>query len=298
MKNIVVVIGASSGFGALTSRALPRAGHTIYASVLETTGRNEPQVKELEEYAIEHGVDRAIELDESSQESIDVALKTIISENGRLDLVIHNAGHMGFGSSEAFTPEQLARLYDTNLLSTQRVNRAALTHFRKQRKGLVDWVSSSGTHGGTPPYLALYFAAKAAMDSLAVSCSSQLARWGIETSNLVPGAFTSGTNHFKNAGFSNDNGRATEYYSSVYKGLADQIQMGFAVSMPPDADVGAVTDTILKVVDMPFGKRTFRVHVDPAQDCCEVVNVVADRNRAEFLRRVGLGHLLASQVND
>jgi NAD(P)-dependent dehydrogenase (short-subunit alcohol dehydrogenase family) len=299
MKNIVVVIGASSGFGALTSRALPRAGHTIYASVLETTGRNVPQVKEAEEYAIDHGVDlRAIELDESSQESIDVALKTIISENGRLDLVIHNAGHMGFGSSEAFTPEQLARLYDTNLLSTQRVNRAALTHFRKQRKGLVDWVSSSGTHGGTPPYLALYFAAKAAMDSLAVSCSSQLARWGIETSNLVPGAFTSGTNHFKNAGFPNDNERATEYDPTAHKGLADQIQMGLAECNPPDADVGAVTDTILKVVDMPFGKRTFRVHVDPAQDCCEVVNVVADRNRAEFLRRVGLGHLLASQVND
>ena len=213
-------------------------------------------------------------------------------------MVIHNAGHMGFGSSEAFTPEQLAQLYDTNLLSTQRVNRAALTHFRKQRKGLVDWVSSSGTHGGTPPYLAPYFAAKAAMDSLAVSCASQLARWGIETSNLVPGAFTSGTNHFKNAGFPNDNERATEYDPTAHKGLADQIQMGLAECMPPDADVGAVTDTILKVVDMPFGKRTFRVHIDPAQDGCEVVNAVADRIRAEFLSRIGLGDLLASQVND
>src|SRR5688500_12575174 len=176
MKNIVVVTGESSGFGALNSRALPRAGHTIYASVLETTGRNE------------HVDLRAIELDVSSQGSIDVALKTIISENDRLDLVIHNAGHMGFGSSEAFTPEQLAQLYDTNLLSTQRVNRAALTHFRRQRKGLVDWVSSRGTHGGTPPYLAPYFAANSPMDSLAVSCASQLARWGIETSNLFPGA--------------------------------------------------------------------------------------------------------------
>ena len=68
--------------------------------------------------------------------------------------------------------------------------------------------------------------------------------------------------------------------------------------MPPDADVGAVTDTILKVVDMQFGKRTFRVHIDPAQDGCEVVNAVADRIRAEFLRRIGLGDLLASQVND
>jgi NAD(P)-dependent dehydrogenase (short-subunit alcohol dehydrogenase family) len=213
-------------------------------------------------------------------------------------LVIHNASHMGFGSSEAFTPEQLAQLNDTNLLSTLRVNRAALIHFRKQRKGLVDWVSSSGTHGGTPPYLAPYFAANAAMDSLAVSSASQLARWGIETFNLVPGAFTSGTHHFKKAGFLNDNERATEYDPTAHKGLADQIQMGHAECMPPDADVDAVTDTIVKVVDMPFGKRTFRVHVDPAQDCCEVVNAVADRIRAEFLRRVALGHLLGPQVND
>lgn len=58
--------------------------------------------------------------------------------------------------------------------------------------------------------------------------------------------------------------------------------MGLAECMQPDADVGAVTDTILKVVDMPFGKRTFRVHIDPAQDGCEVVNAVADRIRAEF----------------
>ena len=57
MKIVVVVTGESSGFSCLTSRALPRAGHTIYASVLETTGRNEPQVKEVEEYAIEHHVD-------------------------------------------------------------------------------------------------------------------------------------------------------------------------------------------------------------------------------------------------
>jgi NAD(P)-dependent dehydrogenase (short-subunit alcohol dehydrogenase family) len=299
MKNIVVVTGASSGFGALAARALARAGHTVYASMRETTGRNEPQVKEVEEYATEHGVDlRAIELDVSSQESIDAALKTIISENGRLDVVIHNAGHMVFGPAEAFTPEQLAQVYDTNVLSTQRVNRAALPHFRKQRKGLVVWVSSSSTRGGTPPYLAPYFAAKAAMDSLAVSYASELARWGIETSIIVPGAFTSGTNHFKNAGSPNDKERAAEYDSSVYKGLADQIQKGLAASMPPDADVAPVADAIVKVVDMPFGKRPFRVHIDPAQDGSEVVSAVADRIRAEFLRRIGLDDLLAPRVND
>jgi NAD(P)-dependent dehydrogenase (short-subunit alcohol dehydrogenase family) len=299
MKNIISVTGASSGFGALTARALARAGHTVYASMRETTRRNAPQVKEVEEYAAAHSVDlHAIELDVLSQESTDAALKTIVSENGRIDVVVHNAGHMVFGPAEAFTPEQLAQLYDTNVLSTQRVNRAALPHLRAQEKGLIVWVSSSSTRGGTPPYLAPYFAAKAAMDALAVSYASELARWGIETSIIVPGAFTSGTSHFKNAGSPNDKARAAEYDSGPHKGLSDQIQKGLAATVPPDADVAAVADAIVKVVDMPFGKRPFRIHIDPAQDGCEVVNAVADRIRAEFLRRIGLADLLAPRVND
>jgi NAD(P)-dependent dehydrogenase (short-subunit alcohol dehydrogenase family) len=119
MKNVIVITGASSGFGALAARALARAGHTVYASMRETTGRNAPQVKEAEQYAAEHGVDlRAIELDVSSQKSCDAAIQEIISKNGRLDVLIHNAGHMVFGPAEAFTPEQLAELYDVNVLST------------------------------------------------------------------------------------------------------------------------------------------------------------------------------------
>ena len=299
MKNIISVTGASSGFGALAARALARAGHTVYGSMRETTRRNAPQVKEVEEYAAAHSVDlHAIELDVLSQESTDAALKTIVSENGRIDVVVHNAGHMVFGPAEAFTPEQLAQLYDTNVLSTQRVNRAALPHLRAQEKGLIVWVSSSSTRGGTPPYLAPYFAAKAAMDALAVSYASELARWAIETSIIVPGAFTSGTSHFKNAGSPNDKARAAEYDSGPHKGLSDQIQKGLAATVPPDADVAAVADAIVKVVDMPFGKRPFRIHIDPAQDGCEVVNAVADRIRAEFLRRIGLADLLAPRVND
>jgi NAD(P)-dependent dehydrogenase (short-subunit alcohol dehydrogenase family) len=299
MKNVVLITGASSGFGALTARALARVGHTVYAGMRQTTGRNAPQVKDVEKYAAAQGVDlHAIELDVLLQESADGAIKTIISEDDRLDTVIHNAGHMVFGPAEAFTPEQLAQLYDINVLSTQRVNRAVLPHFRAQGKGLVVWVSSSSTRGGTPPYLAPYFAAKAAMDALAVSYASELARWGIETSIIVPGAFTSGTNHFKNAGSPNDKPRAVEYDSGPHHGFADLIQKGLAATTPPDADVAAVADAIVKVIDMPFGKRPFRTHVDPAQDGCEVVNAVADHIRAEFLRRIGLGDLLSPRVNN
>jgi len=297
MKKVIVITGASSGFGALTARALARAGHTIYASMRETTGRNASQVEGAKKFSEENGVDlRTIELDVASQESVDAAIHQIVKDDGRIDVLIHNAGHMVFGPAEAFTPEQLAELYDVNVLSTQRVNRAALPQLRKQKNGLVVWVSSSSAAGGTPPYLAPYFAAKAGMDALAVIYARELTRWGIETSIIVPGAFTGGTNHFAHAGSPADTARAADYEAGPYKGFADEVLQGFSSIVPPDADVSAVAEAIVRVVDTPFGKRPFRVHVDPTQDGAEVVNMVSDRVRAEMLRRIGLGDLLSPRV--
>src|SRR5438552_3930746 len=294
MKDVIVITGASSGFGALAARALARAGHTVYASMRETTGRNAPQVAEAQTYAADHSADlRTIELDVASEASAAAAIDQIVAAHGRLDVVIHNAGHMVFGPAEAFTPEQLAELYDVNVLSTQRVNRAALPQLRKQRRGLVIWVSSTRSAGGTPPYLAPYFAAKAGMDALAVVYARELTRWGIETTIIVPGAFTGGTNHFAHAGSPADKARAAEYEAGPYKGFADDVLKGFTSIVPPDANVEGVADAIVKVVDTPFGKRPVRGHYDPTQDGAEVVNVVSDRVRAALLRRVGLGDLLA-----
>jgi NAD(P)-dependent dehydrogenase (short-subunit alcohol dehydrogenase family) len=259
----------------------------------EITTRNAAQVEAAKKYASDNRVDlRTVELDVASQNSADKAIQQIVGDNGRLDVVIHNAGHMVFGPAEAFTPEQLANLYDVNVLSTQRVNRAALPQLRKQKKGLVVWVSSSSSAGGTPPYLAPYFAAKAAMDALAVIYARELTRWGIETSIIVPGAFTGGTNHFANSGRPEDQARVAEYEAGPYRGFGDQVMKGFASIVPPDADVSAVAEAIVKVVDTPFGKRPFRVHIDPTEDGAEVVNMVSDRVRAELLRRIGLADLL------
>ena len=167
LKYVIVITGASSGFGALTARRLAEAGHTVYATMRETGGRNAKQVEAARKFAAEKNVDlRTAELDVSSQESADRAVQQVLGAAGRLDIIIHNAGHMVFGPAEAFTPEQLAEIYDANVLSTQRVNRAALPILRKQGGGLVIWVGSSSTRGGTPPYLAPYFAAKAGMDAI------------------------------------------------------------------------------------------------------------------------------------
>ena len=72
---------------------------------------------------------------------------------------------------------------------------------------------------------------------------------------------------------------------------------GLARCEPQDADPASVARAIVGIVDTPHGKRPLRVHVDPSQDGAEVVNVVADRIRAEFLRRIGLESLLAPASN-
>ncbi len=165
MKSIILVTGASTGIGHLSARSLAQAGHTVYASMRDTEGRNAPKVRELRDWSFAKGLDlRAVELDVLSQPSADAAVAHILAEQGRLDVVVHNAGHLVVGPSEAYTPEEIIKVLDTNFLGTQRVNRAALPAMRQAEAGLLLWVSSSTVRGGFPPFLGPYAAAKAAMD--------------------------------------------------------------------------------------------------------------------------------------
>ncbi|MFC0110955.1 SDR family NAD(P)-dependent oxidoreductase [Kibdelosporangium aridum] len=283
MSKIVIISGASSGFGALTARALVDAGHTVYAGMRNIAGRNAIAAAEAEAYSDRL---RPVEMDVLDQRSVDAAVAKVVADEGRLDVVVHNAGHMVLGAAEAFTPEQYASVYDTNVLSTQRLNRAALPYLRKRGDGLVVWVGSSSTRGGTPPFLAPYFAAKAAMDALAVSYATELTRFGIDSTIIVPGAFTRGTNHFANAGYADDKEIAA-VYDEKYAGFSEEVARRLADLLPEDADPAEVARQIVRVVDLPKGQRPFRVHVDPAEDGAELVNAVGDAVRRQFFRRIG-----------
>jgi hypothetical protein len=136
------------------------------------------------------------------------------------------------------------------------------------------------------------------MDAIAVQYARELSRWGVETTLIVPGAFTGGTNHFAHSGRPADEVRAAEYEMGHYAGFGDQVQNAFAAIVLPDADAGAVADAIVNVVDLPFGKRPFRVHIDPTQDGADVGFAVLDRLRAEMLHRVGLSDLLKPRIPD
>jgi hypothetical protein len=108
---------------------------------------------------------------------------------------------------------------------------------------------------------------------------------------VVPGAFTSGTNHFAHAGHP-ENAEVVAEYEERYAGLLDQVAERLARLVPADADPAEVARQIARVVDLPRGERPFRVHVDPAHDGAEEVFDHGDRIRADFYRRIGLEDLL------
>ena len=109
MPKVVLVTGASSGFGAMAVRNLADAGHVVHAGIRGTTGKNAGAVSDVRSYSVEHDVDlRTVEMDVSDPASVDTAVAAVLSGSGDLDVVVHNAGHMVLGPAEAFTPEQVA----------------------------------------------------------------------------------------------------------------------------------------------------------------------------------------------
>ena len=133
------------------------------------------------------------------------------------------------------------------------------------------------------------------MDSLAVTYAAELVRFGIDTTIVVPGSFTTGTNHFANAGHAADE-QTAQSYDEHYAGLMEQVAQRLGELAPDDQDPGLVAQAIARVVDLPAGRRPLRVHVDPADDGAALVFAVGDRVRREFYARIGLEDLLAPPV--
>jgi hypothetical protein len=143
-----------------------------------------------------------------------------------------------------------------------------------KRRGLVAWVESSSTRGGTPPYLGPCSAAKPGMDAVAVSYAGELARFGIETSIIVPGALPRCTSPFADAGHPTD-GRTVKAYDELHPDLTEQIGERLAEILPADPDEADLACAVVDLVDAPRGERSFRIRVLPTGDRAQLVDALA-----------------------
>ncbi len=289
MGLIVLVSEASAGFGRLSANAIAHGGHTVYAALARPASGRSAEAANIRAYAKRQGVDLRVNiLDLASERAVDRTVAAILRSHGRIDVLVHHACGSTFGPAEAFTPQQLAEIFDVVVLSSQRMNRAVLPQMRNRRSGLIVWVCSSSSVGGTPPLMAPFVAAQAALDALAAHYGRELARWGIETSIVVAGLFHGERSKPRAPA---DAARLGAYEEGPTRDLALQVQRGLMRIMPASADPASVAGAVAAIVDTPPGERPFRVHVDPVGDGASVAFAVIDRVRDEMLERLGLSDL-------
>jgi len=289
MKNQVIMItGASSGFGRTTAETLAHHGHTVYATLREMAGKNQAAARELQRAA---EVDRTrlqvIELDVTNTDSVERAIQTVVRETGRLDVLINNAGAAYVGITEGFTPEQAAAQFDVNVIGIHRTTRAALPVFRRQGSGLI--INIGSIIGRiTFPFFGLYGATKYALEALTEGYRYELSQLGIDVVLVQPSAYP--TAMFANMQAPADSARVTEYGDVAKIPGAMMENFGKMLSGPDAPKPQEIAGAIRSLIAQPAGTRAFRTVVG-ADFGANTINVHTAPVQAEVLKGLGLGHL-------
>ncbi|MGQ9366921.1 SDR family NAD(P)-dependent oxidoreductase [Azospirillum sp. ST 5-10] len=283
-RQVVLVTGAGSGIGKAIATVLARAGHIVYASLRLARPDARSRASALRELAATETLDmRVVDLYVLSEPSCRAAVDQILAEQSRLDVVVNNAGMLMTGVTEAFDPEQVQRIFDTNATSWLRVNRAVLPVMRRQGAGTLVYTGSTTAHL-SEPFLGPYAAAKAAGNVLAEVMGMEVRPFGIDTIIIVPGAFTSGTEHFTHAV-----APAFPAVVAQYGDLPARAEtLGERLQAIDDANGGslsvtAVGEALRDALAKPVGQRPYRIAVDAQRKGVDDVLAVQDARRTALL---------------
>jgi len=254
MAKKILITGASSGFGELTTRTLLSGGHTVAASMRDISGRNKHAADALAAAGA-----HLVEIDVTDDDSVAAGVRQAIDLAGGMDVLINNAGIGVLGLQEAFAPEDWHRLFEINVFGVQRMNRAILPYFRKQHSGLLLHVSSL-LGRMTIPFYGPYNASKWALEALAENYRTELSAFGVDSCIVEPGGFpTSFIDRLMKPGDSSRDPGYGDMAQAPGAALAN-FEQGLAANKQQDPQL--VADAILKLVDTPAGKRPFRTVVD------------------------------------
>lgn len=176
-RRVVLITGASSGIGQACADRLHRRGLRVYG-----TSRHPQPIP---------GSFDMIQMDVDSDESVQAGVALVCEREGRLDVVVSNAGCGIAGAIEDTSTEEAKAQFETNFFGTLRVCRAALPIMRAQRSGTIINISSIGGLFGIP-FQGLYSASKHAVEGLSESLSMEVRRWGIRVVLVEPGDLRTG----------------------------------------------------------------------------------------------------------
>ena len=254
MGQKVLITGSNGGFGKLIVESLLKEGHQVAASMRGVSGKN----KEAAE-ALRNAGATVVEIDVTSDESVNKGVAEAIEKLDGLDVVINNAGVGVIGMQEHFTIDDWKKLFEVNVYGVQRVNRAALPHLRSQGSGLIIYISSLLGRMSLPFY-GPYNASKWALEGMAENYRVELSGFGVENAIIEPGGFE--TSFFGSLIQPSDDSRNASY--GEFMNAPQQMGEGFgeALANNDQQDPQKVADAVLDVMSKPKGEKPFRTPVD------------------------------------
>ncbi len=231
MSKVILVAGASSGMGKMSAAELIKAGHKVYCAA-----RSVEKMKDLAELG-----GHVIKMDVTSEEDIEQAVKAIIAEAGRIDVLWNNAGYGLYGPVEELSMEKVQMQFEVNVYGVARLTKKVLPYMRAQRKGLIINTSSMGGKIYTP-LGAWYHASKHAIEGYSDCLRMEVKEFGIDVVVLEPGVIETGFNQGVRDNFS------FESQTGPYKRLVSAYIK--AMDNPPmkGSDPKVISDAILKII--------------------------------------------------
>ena len=280
-QQVVLITGASSGFGRLIAETLARKNYQVFATMRNVKGRNAPAAREIAELAERESLSlQTLELDVTDDLSVESAVSKTVLQCGRIDVLVNNAGFGIMDLAETVTMAQAQRQFDTNFFGVLRMNRAVLPVMKRQGSGLLLHVSSGGGRLAIPG-MGLYCASKFALEALAEVYRYELASMGIDSVLIEPGAFATPIMGKLEPG--EDPGRRAGYGQMADVPEKIKARIGGSRGNPQE-----IADAVLRIIETPAGQRQMRYRVGPGGPGVERINALTDEVQAEVLEAFGI----------
>ena len=284
-KKTVLITGTNSGFGWLTAHSVAALGHSVYATMRDTKGKNADKAQALAQ------IENITVLDVSltDEESVKNAIDTIIAKEGTIDVLVNNAGSAMFGVAESFTTEDVKWMFDVNVNAPWRLMKLALPFMRKKSEGLIINVSS-GWGRFSAPFSAVYAASKFGLEGLSEGLHYEVRPLGIDVAIIQPGAFP--TEMAQKIQFGSDTSVVDGYnaIAEVPSKMGSARDQMFETVKPDPQDVA---DAVVNLINLPKGKRPLRTVVDPSTGkIVQAANEAVEVEYAKVLNAFGMKELL------
>jgi len=232
MEKVALVTGSSSGIGYETSLALAREGYFTYATMRDL--KKEETIKKI---ATEENLPlKVIELDVDNDDSVQNAVKTIIEEKQRIDVLVNNAGWGIWGTAEDVSIEEFRAQFETNFFSVVRMIQKVAPIMRKQGTGDIVNISSVAGRIGFPVSTA-YISSKFAIEGLSESLRYELGPFGVDVIIIEPGVIK--TNFF-------DSMKTAKKADDVYKEITEKVISGVRMMAEMGTPPKEVANVIIK----------------------------------------------------